>query len=48
MENARPDESVKLKFWGESRNSMHKEMVVKVLSDGEKVVIELFNLLVLS
>ena len=48
MENARPDESVKFELRRVTRYAMNKEVVVQVLTDGKEVVVQLFDLLVLS
>ena len=48
MEDAGPDEGIKFELGGHWRDTMDKEMIVKVLADGEEIVVKLFDLFVLA
>jgi len=47
VEDARPDESVKLKLRCHARDSMDEKVIIKILSYSMQIVVKLFNLLVL-
>ena len=48
MENARPNQCIEFELGCVARDAMDKEVVVQVLTDGKQVVVQLFNLFVLS
>jgi len=48
VEYARPHEGIELEFGRLRREPIDKEMVVEVLTDGEQIVIEFLNFLVLA
>ena len=48
MEDAGPDERVELELRGLAADAVDEEVIVEVLADGEEVVVEFLNLLVLA